>query len=132
MVLIPRDGDHKGQTVRLVFGGRAAEERGAGEHRDASSCRATRSTVERITLDAPLITALVTSEGARSAATCRCRPSRSQMIQAVLAIEDRRFYDHSGVDPIGIAGAVFRNIFGSKAYLAAAAPSPSSSSRTRS
>ena len=29
------------------------------------------------------------------------------MVQAVLAIEDRRFYDHPGVDPIGIAGAVF-------------------------
>ena len=54
---------------------------------------------------------------ARSAATCRCRPSRSQMIQAVLAIEDRRFYDHPGIDPIGIAGAVFRNVFGNKAYL---------------
>ena len=41
-----------------------------------------------------------------------------QMIQAVLAIEDRRFYDHPGIDPIGIAGAVFRNVFGNKAYLA--------------
>ena len=39
------------------------------------------------------------------------------MIQAVLAIEDRRFYDHPGIDPIGIAGAVFDNVFGSKAYL---------------
>ena len=39
------------------------------------------------------------------------------MIQAVLAIEDRRFYDHPGVDPIGIVGAVFSNIFGNKAYL---------------
>jgi penicillin-binding protein 1B len=36
----------------------------------------------------------------------------------VLAIEDRRFYDHPGVDPIGIAGAIFRNVFGDKPYLA--------------
>ncbi|MDY8108586.1 transglycosylase domain-containing protein [Fulvimarina sp. 2208YS6-2-32] len=29
--------------------------------------------------------------------------------QAVMAIEDRRFYDHFGVDPIGIARAAFEN-----------------------
>ena len=40
------------------------------------------------------------------------------MIEAVLAIEDRRFYEHPGIDPIGIAGAIFRNVFGNKAYLA--------------
>ena len=54
------------------------------------------------------------------------------MIQAVLAIEDRRFYDHPGIDPIGIGGAIFSNVFGNKAYLAAAARSRSSWSRTRS
>jgi penicillin-binding protein 1B len=36
----------------------------------------------------------------------------------VLAIEDRRFYDHPGVDPIGVAGAMIRNVFGDKEYLA--------------
>jgi penicillin-binding protein 1B len=40
------------------------------------------------------------------------------MVQAVLAIEDRRYYDHHGIDPIGVAGAVFRNVFGNKEYLA--------------
>ena len=39
------------------------------------------------------------------------------MIQAVLAIEDRRFYDHVGVDPIGIARAVWDYVSGRKAYL---------------
>jgi penicillin-binding protein 1A len=32
--------------------------------------------------------------------------------EAVLAIEDRRFYSHFGVDPIGIARALVRNIVG--------------------
>ncbi len=32
------------------------------------------------------------------------------LIDAVLAIEDRRFYGHFGLDPIGIARAVYRNI----------------------
>lgn len=31
------------------------------------------------------------------------------MQRAVLAIEDSRFYDHEGVDPVGIARAMFRN-----------------------
>lgn len=33
-----------------------------------------------------------------------------QMKQALLAIEDTRFYEHIGVDPVRIAGAAFRNI----------------------
>ena len=39
------------------------------------------------------------------------------MIEAVLAIEDRRFYDHVGVDPIGIASAVWDYVSGRKQYL---------------
>ena len=40
------------------------------------------------------------------------------MTQAVLAIEDRRFYEHPGVDPIGMMGAVFSYSTGRRAYLA--------------
>jgi penicillin-binding protein 1B len=39
------------------------------------------------------------------------------MIRAVIAIEDHRFYDHSGVDVIGTTRAVFTNVFGSRKYL---------------
>jgi penicillin-binding protein 1B len=39
---------------------------------------------------------------------------------AVLAIEDRRFYQHPGVDPIGIAGAVFSYATGRRTVLAGA------------
>ena len=42
-------------------------------------------------------------------------PARMQ--EAVLAIEDRRFYYHPGVDPIRIVGAVFTNVFGDRPYL---------------
>ena len=37
------------------------------------------------------------------------------MVQAVLAIEDRRFYYHPGVDPIRIIGAVVTNLRGDAA-----------------
>ncbi|RKN79252.1 PBP1A family penicillin-binding protein [Paenibacillus ginsengarvi] len=33
-----------------------------------------------------------------------------QMRQAVVVVEDRRFYDHSGVDTIGILRALYRNV----------------------
>ena len=46
IVIIPRDGDHKGQTVRLVFGGRPAKSCGAGAASRPSSCR-DKKTVER-------------------------------------------------------------------------------------
>ena len=32
------------------------------------------------------------------------------LIQAVLATEDRRFYSHFGIDPVGLARAMYRNI----------------------
>ena len=116
MVLIPRDGDHKGQTVRLVFGGRPPKSIEATRI-ETIELPATKDKTDRITLDAPLITALVTdSREKRRDVPLQVIPQ--PMIQAVLAIEDRRFYDHPGIDPIGIAGAIFRNVFGNKAYLA--------------
>ena len=117
LVLIPRDGDHKGQTLRFVFGGRPAKTAEPARI-EAIELPPNRKTVERITLDSPLITALVTSEAREKRRDVPLQAIPKQMIQAVLAIEDRRFYDHPGVDPIGIAGAVFRNVFGNKAYLA--------------
>jgi penicillin-binding protein 1B len=39
------------------------------------------------------------------------------MAQAVLAIEDRRFYEHPGVDPIGMVGAALSYATGRRAYL---------------
>ena len=35
-------------------------------------------------------------------------------VRAVLSAEDRRFYDHGGVDPIGIARAVWRDVRGGR------------------
>jgi penicillin-binding protein 1B len=116
MVLIPRDGDHKGQVLRLVFGGRPPK--GSDATRiDAIELVAKKKTADRVTLDAPLITALVAT-GREKRRDVPLQSIPKHMVEAVLAIEDRRFYDHPGIDPIGTAGAVFRNIFGTKQYLA--------------
>ena len=42
-------------------------------------------------------------------ATCRSPQIAPSLQQAVLATEDRRFYWHAGIDPIGLARAVFVN-----------------------
>ena len=39
------------------------------------------------------------------------------MVQAVIAIEDRRYYSHPGIDPIRMVGALFTNVFGNRPYL---------------
>ena len=116
MVLIPRAGDHKGQIVRLVFGGRPPKG-GDASRIDTIEMIGKRATADRLTLDAPLITALI-STGREKRRDVPLQSIPKHMVQAVLAIEDRRFYDHPGIDPIGTAGAVFRNIFGTKQYLA--------------
>ena len=115
VLMIPRDGDRKGQLVRIAFGARGAKgaEPATIDHVDIV---ATKKTVDRLTLDPPLITALITSaREKRRDVPLASIPQR--MIQAVLAIEDHRFYDHSGIDPIGIVSAFFSYAFGNKTYM---------------
>ena len=45
----------------------------------------------------------------------------SRMVQAVIAIEDRRFYDHPGIDPVRMVGALVSNLRGRRRYLKAPA-----------
>jgi penicillin-binding protein 1B len=115
VVMIPRDGDRKGQLVRIVFAARPSK---AVEPTwiDRVELVAGKRTIDRLRLDAPLITALVTSarEKRRDVPLAAIPP---HMLQAVLAIEDRRFYDHPGIDPIGIASAAIDNVFGRGKYL---------------
>jgi len=74
---------------------------------------------ERLTIDAPLLTSLGGAEREkRRPVALSAIPDR--MKQAVLAIEDRRFYDHPGVDPISIVGAFLTNLRGKRSYLSGA------------
>jgi penicillin-binding protein 1B len=114
IVFIPRDGDRKGNTVRVVFTGRTQkrEPSTVGKLEIIGSKAGTSS----VTLDPPLITALVqTGREKRRDVPLQVIPQR--MVQAVLAIEDRRFYEHPGVDLIGTLRAVFTNLFDDKPYL---------------
>ena len=113
LVFIPRDGDRSGNTVRIVFTGRTKSREPATVGRiEIIGGKPAQS----VTLAPPLITALVTS-GREKRRDVPLQVIPQQMVNAVLAIEDRRFYDHPGVDPIGTVRAVYTNLFEDKPYL---------------
>ena len=113
LAVIPRAGDRAGQTVRFVFAPTTPKGGGGGLQ---SIETLGKKRLDGIELDAPLLTALI-GEGREKRRDVPLSAIPPRMIQAVIAIEDRRFYDHSGVDWIGTTRAVFTNIFGSKQYL---------------
>ena len=53
---------------------------------------------------------LLANRGETGGRTVSLKELPPYLPKAFVAIEDRRFYDHFGIDPIGIARAVFRNL----------------------
>ena len=67
-------------------------------------------------LEAPLLTGMSAGGRGRQRQVPLNRLP-AHVVQAVLAIEDRRFYAHPGVDVIRTAGAIVTNIRGDRPYL---------------
>lgn len=111
--LVPRTGDAQGRTVRVTFARQAATALARSRIEEIEIGRDAR---QRVTLDAPLITALIAT-GREKRRKVPLATIPKHMVQAVLAIEDRRFYDHPGVDVIRSLGAIVTNIRGDKPYL---------------
>jgi penicillin-binding protein 1B len=110
IVLVPRDGNHAGALMRVTFAGRRdpAAEPTAIARVDIDGGRAA---ADGLTLDPPLITALVPA-GREKRRDVPLAAIPKHMVEAVLAIEDRRFYEHPGVDPIAIAAAAGNALLG--------------------
>jgi penicillin-binding protein 1B len=70
--------------------------------------------VKSITLEAPMLAALAPGEKRRHTPLVNIP---RHVIDAILTIEDRRFYEHPGVDPIRMAGALMTNLRGDRPYL---------------
>jgi penicillin-binding protein 1B len=70
--------------------------------------------VREVTLEAPLLAALAPGEKRRHVPLARIP---EHVRQAVLAIEDQRFFAHPGVDPIRTLGAIITNVRGDRPYL---------------
>ncbi|MEZ5319672.1 MAG: PBP1A family penicillin-binding protein [Vicinamibacterales bacterium] len=99
-------GSEKARTVTVSFRGT----RSPVVSRITEATRGLRS----LTLEPPLLAALAPGEKRRSVPLARIP---DHLIQAVLTIEDRRFYEHRGVDPIRAVGALVTNLRGDKPYL---------------
>lgn len=121
VLLRSRGGDQAGKVVTIAFPEPPVPRKKTLKPPPPPPQRVTRISaggkhIERITLDAPLLTAFMTgSREKRRRVALETIPARMQ--EAVLAIEDRRFYYHPGVDPIRIVGAIFTNMFGNRSYL---------------
>jgi penicillin-binding protein 1B len=116
VALMIRGGKHDGDIVRVVFGPAAAKPNSPAtstikriEHDGAKSAGT-------VTLESPLLTALI-PEAREKRRNVPLAQIPARVRQAVLAIEDRRFYDHPGVDPIRSVGAIVTNLRGDKPYL---------------
>ena len=122
--IMPRGAELKGQVVRVVFQRQPVIDPRKPVRRPPPKpsgqligLELGARPSERLNLDAPVLTALNSLEREkRRPVALSAIPER--MVQAVLAIEDRRFYEHPGIDPIGMLGALFSYATGRRAYLA--------------
>jgi penicillin-binding protein 1B len=115
VALMARGGKVDGQIVRVLFGAVAAKKNSPAVSTVKSLVQAGNDDTRSVTLEPPLLTALPEGREKRRKVPLSQIPTRVR--EAVFAIEDRRFYDHPGMDPIGTAGALMRNIRGTKTYM---------------
>jgi penicillin-binding protein 1B len=112
IVITPRSGKFKGQRVRVVFpatpknattatrrGIQAIDVEGAGR-------------ADSVELDRPVLTALMTSGARQKRRRTPIDSIPEHMQQAVLAIEDRSFYSHPGVNPLRLTAVGVRSLLG--------------------
>src|SRR5262249_13713587 len=104
VAIMPRGQELRGQVVRVVFQPPQPARATRARQPPRSADRVLRlaggtKAAERLVFDAPVLTALAVGEREkRRPVAFAAIPERVR--EAVLAIEDRRFYEHPGVDPI--------------------------------
>src|SRR5688572_27183633 len=106
VALVPRGGPHAGEPVSISFGGPGGGGGAISTIRIGTAARGT------AVLDAPLLTALMTSGAREKRRHVPLDTIPLRMRQAVLSIEDQSFYSHPGVNPFRLAAAAIRNVFG--------------------
>ena len=121
IALTPRSGPNQGKRVRVVFrtppktaktakSAPPPTRRGIEDIEIANEGRAT-----EVELDRPVLTALMTSGARQKRRKTPLASIPEHMQQAVLAIEDRSFYSHPGINPLRLAAVALRSAFGSEA-----------------
>ena len=121
VMLRPRSGSDAGKTFRATFNKPPPLKPGAlpppgGLDRLERLDLVGGGPRESVTLESPLLTSLMSGdrEKRRQVRLAQIPP---HVVNAVLAIEDRRFYEHPGIDPIRMVGALVTNVAGDKRYL---------------
>jgi penicillin-binding protein 1B len=119
--IMPRGPEARGGMVRIGFDQRPASTKNPKRPPRVSDHvvrleRGARET-DHLTLEAPVLASITAGEREkrRPVALTAIQP---RMVQAVLSIEDRRFYEHPGIDPIGMGGAAFSYVTGRRARMA--------------
>ena len=122
VTILPRPPEFKGQPVRVAFQRPTAPRKPPAKPAPppkpsdhVEELRLGQAVSERLVIDAPLLSAYVAEREKRRPVALSALPPH--VVQTVLAIEDRRFYDHRGVDLIRVVGALFTNLFGNRRYL---------------
>jgi penicillin-binding protein 1B len=117
IVIAPRAGALAGKSVRVDFTTPPVTRRATAVPL-AASIKGIEvvgaGPVDSVELDSPLLTALMTSSAREKRRHVPLTAIPRQMQQAVLAIEDQRFYSHPGVNPIRFIGAAISNLLGGK------------------
>ncbi len=120
VTLVPRTGELAGQVVRARFNLPPAVKADTppppGAERIERLDVGSSGPAETVLLGPPLLTSLMTGEREKRRQVRLARIPK-HVIDAVLAIEDRRFYEHPGVDPIRMVGALVTNLSGDRSYL---------------
>jgi penicillin-binding protein 1B len=127
VAIMPRVSEPKGEAVRVVFqrpptpspqaAARGKKPPPAPRLADRVQRLELGATpTERVTLDAPVLTSLGGGGEREKRRPVALSAIPERMQQAVLSIEDRRFYEHPGFDPIGMVGAIVSNIRGRQRY----------------
>jgi penicillin-binding protein 1B len=120
--LVPRSGAAAGKVVRATFSKPPAMKPGAPP-RPPGTDRLERLEVlavgprDSVTLEPPVLTSLMTGDEREKRRQVQLKQIPPHVVNAVLAIEDRRFYEHPGIDPIRMVGALVTNVAGDKRYL---------------
>jgi penicillin-binding protein 1B len=120
VTLVPRAGENAGQAVQVRFSLPPAVKPGTplppGAERIERLDAAPAGPRDSVSLDSPLLTSLMTGDREKRRQV-RLRQIPAHVVHAVLAIEDRRFYEHPGIDPIRMVGALITNMTGDRPYL---------------
>ena len=108
IAIAPRAEQLKGSLVRVKFPKAPAPPKNSKRPPPKPPARVDRLELDgkaqdRLVLDAPMLSSIVAERAKRRPVALAAIPAT--MVQAVLAIEDRRYYYHPGIDPIRLAGA---------------------------